>query len=333
MRPFLPAFIRSALLAIVSLGLVMACQPVIEKPISENIPTFRVSFDLWPGYYPFAIAQAKGFFEQQGVATEFTLSENGGYISAFANNQLDVTFTTIGNAVMIASKNPQAQVVGLIDESQGADAVLADPSVKSISDLKGQPLGVKISQFGELFVREVLKANGVELSDMRFIDIPASDVPSALAEGIITAGHTWEPSIAEAIQAGNHILFTSKDTPGLIADVMVMRQSTANQYPKAAQAFLKAWFQALEYWQAHPDESSDIIAQAFQIEPSEISLEGIKMATLTDNYQAFSPAETLSSLRYVTKLYYDFFIRSGSLPMSLDLTKLLNSTYLPALNG
>jgi NitT/TauT family transport system substrate-binding protein len=329
MRPLSPAFIRSTLLAMMSLVFIMACQPMLNQPNQADIPTFRVSFDLWPGYYPLAIAQAKGFFKQQGVAVEFTLSENGGYIPAFANNQLDIAFTTIGNAVILASENPQAQVVGLIDESQGADVVLADPSINHIDDLKGHPLGVKISQFGELFVREILKAKEIAISDVRFIDTPASDVPTALAQGSIIAGHTWEPFISEALKAGNRILFTSKDTPGLIADVIVVRQTIANQYPEATRAFLKAWFQAVDYWQAHPDESNAIIAQAFSLKPTEISLEGIKMATLNDNTQAFSKSNTTpSSLHHVTKLYQDFFIQSGSLPTALDIEQFLTSAYL-----
>jgi NitT/TauT family transport system substrate-binding protein len=276
-----------------------------------------------------AIAQAKGFFEQQGIKVEMTRAEMSRYMSDFANEQLDMALVPLGNAIVIAGQNPQTRVVAVLDESEGADVLVANAKVKSVADLKDKRLGVKIGQFGELFVIEALKSQGLSVQDVRLIDTEAAQIPDALSVQTIEAGHTWEPYAAQATTQGNQVLLSSKETPGLISDVIATREDILSQRPEAVKAFIRAWFQAIEYWQANPTEANEMISALFEVDPASISLEGIKLTRLEDNLQTFIPGDTTRSLAYTTELYTDFFIRSGTVSSPIKADQLLNAAYLP----
>jgi len=63
-------------------------------------------------------------------------------------------------------------------------------------------------------------------------------------------------------------------------------------------------------------------------DPATISLEGIKLNSLSDNQTLFTQGDTTASIYHTAQLYVDFFVRIGSLSQKPDLNKLLNPSFL-----
>jgi NitT/TauT family transport system substrate-binding protein len=321
-------FIRSTVLFLLSFTLIAACQAPIATPPPASLSPLKISYNTWVGFFPLAIAQEKGFFAQQGAQVQLVYNETSSNISAFNTNQLDGVFCALGDAVTIGSQNAEDAVVAMTDESNGADMLVVQPGIQSIADLKGKHIGVKLSQFGELFVEQGLASQGLLAKDVSFVDTEASNVPKALQKQTIQAGHTWEPFISEAKIKPEQILFTSKQTPGVISDVIMFRGKVLRDRPEQIRAFLRAWFQAVDYWQANPQAGNALIAKFFKIDPKVISLEGIHLATLADNRAQFAP-NSKHSIAQSAKLYNDFFLRINSVSAPVNIDKLLNSSFLP----
>lgn len=321
-------------LFLLSLLLFVACHSPTSTSVtpSAQVP-LKVGYSLWPGYLPIVIAQEKGFFAEQGVKVEPVYSEN--YlepISNFSAGQTDGVTLAMGSLMSIIGQNPDVQMVMLTDQSAGSDALVVQPEITSAKDLKGKRIGTKLGDFGELFVRQLLEAQNLTSDDFTLVNMEGEAVPARLQSGDIQAGHTWDPYATQAVRAGAHTLFTSKQTPGLIPSGIVFHSSVIRDRPQEVKAFMRAWFQAQDYWQAHPQEGTALIAKTLNLKTADISTEGVQLLTLADNLKAMTPGTTTQSLYHTAKLYADFFIRTGGLSTAPNIEQLIVPSLLQALN-
>lgn len=293
-------------LFLISLLSIIACNLTVAPKIES--PPLRILYEPWPGYLPLIIAQEKGFFAQQQVkvAPIFT-KDVGAKLAEFMANKYDGATLALGSALTSTAVNPDIRIILTTDVSAGADAIIAQPQIKTVANLKNQLIGVRLGGFGELFVAKMLDMNDISLEDTKITNVSGEQTLPLLQSGKIQAGHTWEPHVTQAIQSGFNVLFTSKETPGLIPDVIVFHDSVLQKRPNDIRAFVRAWFQAVDYWENNPQEGNILIAQFLKIKPDKISLAGVKLLNLRDNKNAFSPANSTESLYYTTKLYSNFF--------------------------
>jgi NitT/TauT family transport system substrate-binding protein len=311
---------------IVAVTLVLsACSA--NTPSAKN-PTLKVAWVLWPSEYPLVIAQDKGFFEKHGVSVELAYYDViSNELADIQSGKVDGGFNVPGDLLQMWSKSPDTfKGVLVVDSSNGADVIVATQDIQTPADLRGKRVGVLPGTFGELFVDRMLKANGLRTSDVTLINIDPSNVPDSLSVQI-DAGHSWEPYTSKALTAGNHIIFSSSETPGLISDVLVFKTAIINERSEDIRAFIAAYYEALDFWKTNPQEAVAIIAKHTGLKPEEISTEGIKILTLKDNEVAFSNANDTTSIYFTTQLFRDFMINAGILSKSPDVQKLFHPLY------
>lgn len=307
--------------------IITACNIILPAKI-EKIP-LKVTYSPWPGFLPIVIAKEKGFFDQQGVKvktiyledTQLQMAETGA-------GKYDGAALSLGSIVIINSKNPDVRIIFASDESAGADAVVASPLIRTIQDLKGKALGTGIGGFGELFAVKMLETANLTTEDVTLVNMDGEQVPTRLQRSEIQAGQTWEPYVSQAVKTGARVLFSSDRTPGLIPDVVAFQSSVLRDRPSDIKAFVRAWFQAVDYWKANPQEGNAIIAKSLKVKPATISLKGMKLFDLSDNLQAFTPGSSTKSLYYTARLYADFFVRTGGLTRLPNIDKLLDPSFL-----
>ncbi|WP_375497770.1 ABC transporter substrate-binding protein [uncultured Nostoc sp.] len=297
-------------------------------PTELKRPPLKVIFGSFVGEYPGIIAKEKGFFKAQGVDVELIYK---GHIQLeqanFSAGKYDGTTSSLGSFIILSAINPDMQGVIVIDESTGADVVVAQPQIKTIADLKGKKLGANLGGFSEVFVTEMLKTANLTSDDVNLVKLEASEIPQRLKNNAIQAGHTWEPHLSKAMKLGRHILFTSKKTPSLILDMIVFRGETIRDRPEEIRAFVRGWLQAATYWKANVQEGNAIISKALKIPSNTISLEGVNLTDLGEN-QKFFQSSNPKSIYKTAKIYADFFIRSGNMNRIPELTSLFNSSFL-----
>ena len=312
------------MLAIVCL---QACNPAPQSHTSK--PPLRFAHNLWPGYFPITIAKAKGFFKEQGVDVEIVFTEDQQpQIAAFYAGKYDGLALPLGSIIIASGNNPDIRVVYVIDDSVGGDAVVARSEIETIQDLKGKTIGATLGGFGELFVESMLQKAGLNRNDITLINTDSNHVPEWLASNRIQAGQAWEPYVSRAIKDGGRLLFSSEQTPGLIIDTIMFRGAVLRERPEDVRAFIRACFQAVDYWEAHPEEVRTLLAQTLKIQPEEISLKGIKLLQVDDNRRAFD-RDNPHSLYHNARRYAEFYIRTGSLGRMPDIDKLIDDAFLP----
>lgn len=295
----------------------------------KDLGKLRFAYDFWPGYYPALIAIEKGYYAEEGLQVEAIKPENtDALMSDFIGGKYDLMAVSLGDVVNLTQLTSDVAIIFASDESAGGDAMVASPEIQSITDLSGKQIGVNQGSFAELFIVTLLEENGMNSADVTFIDMDAADAPTALRNSEVQAAHTWEPYVTEAKNDGNHVLFSSADTPGLIPDIIAVRGAVLRENPEAVAAFVRGWFRAVDFWKANPEEGNAAAAKQLGDDPSTISLEGIKLNSLSDNQALFTEGDTTASIYHTAQLYVDFFVQIGSLTKKPDIDKLLNPSFL-----
>lgn len=327
--PLLRMF-RTAMLRLLLIGLTVSLLAGCAAPQTPAKAPLRIEWTYWPGDWILLVAHRKGFFEKHGLQVEPVLYEVFDQaMPDLAAEKIDGGFFVAGDLVPIV-KGDNLRAVFITDVSDGADQIVASADIASLADLRGKRIGASLGTFGELFVWEMLKSAKISPADVTLVDIEAESVPDAIPDQI-DAGHTWEPHTSRALAKGQHIIFTSADTPGLIPDLLVFRTKILRERPDDVRAFLAAWLEALEFTLANPEEAAQIIAEEAGLSLEEVSFEGVKLYSLEDNRAAFAqnPGTDTTSIYFTTQLYVNFLISSGNLTTAPDVTQMLDPSFLP----
>ncbi|CAH0536441.1 ABC transporter substrate-binding protein [Vibrio marisflavi] len=326
----------SVVIVVVILGIIGAMvmqktpQKTVQTPAQTTDNKIVVSHNLWPGYYPITIAQEMGFFKDEGINVETHFSEDQlPQISEFYAQKYDALALPLGSIVSASGKYPDAdvRVVYAIDDSVGGDAVVARAGINSIKELKGKSIGAALDGFGEVFVIEMLKTAGLTSDDVTIVNADANQVYERIKTKEIDAGHTWEPYISRAVKEGGKVIFTSKQTPGLIVDVITFQGKIVDERPEDVKAFIRACDRAIEYWLSNPDKTKELLIKSLNITEDDIFLDGIKLLTVKDNQHVFDKNNP-NSVYLNAEIYSQFYINNGTLSRKPDVNKLISQIIL-----
>jgi NitT/TauT family transport system substrate-binding protein len=303
-----------------------------DKPVAPERPPLKVGWHTWPGYFPIVIAADLDLFAKHGVAVEPILYESALFSHPdLQAGKIDGATGTLTDALLMDGRLPNnVRVVLVTDHSDGGDVVVATAEVATVADLRGKRIGARLGSFSELFVRTMLQMNHLTQADVTLLKVEPQDVPTAMPD-VIQAGHTWEPGISQALTKGHHIIFSSSDTPGLIPDLVIFRTQVVETRPNEVRAFIAAWLEAVDYWQANPTQGNSVIAKVAGKEPGDISSEGLKLFNLQDNLKAFAPGPDTTSLYTSSEINRAFLINSGGLTSAPALERLLDASFIATL--
>lgn len=294
---------------------------------AETKAPLRVGWILWPGFYPLVIAQQQGLFEKHGVEVDLLLYNTAAEeMAALASGMLDGGIVSLNDA-LLDSVAKNAKVVLITDNSDGGDQIIATTDIVTAEDILHKSIGAKRGSFGDFFIREMLNQKGIAPADVNFVNVEPENVSNAMPD-YISLGHTYEPFTSQALAKGYKVIFSSAETPGLIVDTIAFNRRAIDERPEDVRAFIQAWFEAVEYWQAHPQEGNAIIAQATGQDVATISLEGVKLFDLSANLNAFKPGTDTTSVYFTARKAMKFLIDAGFVAEPADINDVLDDSFL-----
>src|SRR5215213_658537 len=275
-RPFPMTLI--GLFALIIVALFIFSQTRCSKP-----GPFRVAFNTWVGYGPLYIAQEKGFFKEEGLEVELQRIEGtGDRRAALIAGRIEALGSTIDDLVVGASQGVTARMVLGIDESAGADGIVAINSIKDIKDLKGKTVAVQPGFVNHFFLLYLLDRNGIPANDVRIEAMEPDAAGLAFVAQKIDVAVTWEPYLSRAKERSDgHVLITTADpvARGVIVDNLIVRDDVIQRRRTDVEKLIRAWFKAVLYLKTNPDDGNAIIGKAFGLSPKEVAetLKGVKL--------------------------------------------------------
>ena len=321
---------RAALLALITslgAGLLAACQ----SP-GSNGTTIRIGYSAWPGWFPWAITEAKGLFG--GAASQAKMQWFDGYldsINALNAGQLDCNSQTLNDTISSIAGGADLQVVLQNDYSTGNDQIVVAEGINSVADLKGKKVAAEEGTVDHYLLLKVLKDGGLKPSDITFVPLETGAAAAAFAAGQVDAAGVYAPFTTQALKrAGSKALTTSREHPGAISDLLVCRREFVEKNPEAIQEVVNAWFATLQLMKDDPAATLPILVQRSGVSEQEFKDydAGTTIQSLSENQANFKPGTTMTSLPYAAEQISAFLVEVGLAKAKPDLSNLLNSTFV-----
>lgn len=219
----------------------------------------RIATNLWVGYQPLFLARERGFIDGD-VYRLIEFGTNRESLRAFRNGEVEVAALTLDEVMRLRADGLDARVVLVLDDSQGADALVAAPSVNSLAELKNKRIAVEPGAVGAYMLSRMLQKASLSIGDVSIVRLDAPAHVEALAANQVDAVITYEPMRSQALAQGARELFSSRDIPGEIVDVLAVRGDVLGRQGAALAGLAEGWFSALDAYRALPAESAGTMA-------------------------------------------------------------------------
>lgn len=297
----------------------------------------KIGLSDWPGWVAWYVAEQKGYFKKHGADVKLVWFANyTDSISALSAGQVDANSQTWSDTMAPLAKGLPLKAILVNDNSAGNDAVMAGPGIKSFADLKGKKIALEEFSVSHFLLTLALKKNGMTLKDVNVVNLSAGDAAAAFLAGRVDAAVVWNPWVNKIQTSGKgRALFTSRDVPGMIPDLLVAQEKSIKAKRKDFLGMIKAWYEAEAFIRANPDEAARIMSKVVGMDAKEyaVFLPGTRFFDQKLNLQAFGPASDATSLLGVAPTISKFLLDNKLMEGKADFAKGLDASLVKEVAG
>jgi NitT/TauT family transport system substrate-binding protein len=290
----------------------------------------KVGFSDWPGWVAWVIAEQQGFFKKHGASVKLVWFPNySDSISALSSGQLDANCQTWSDTMAPLAKGIPLKVVLVNDNSAGNDAVMAATKLKGIKDLKGKTVALEEFSVSHFVLLTALSRSGMTPKDVKIVNLAAGDAAAAFLGGRVDAATVWNPWVNKIELSGKgKALFTSKDMPGLVPDLLVAQEKSLAANRADYVGMVKAWYDVEKFIREKPEEAVKIMAKVVELPPDEykVFLPGTRFFGEKDNLEALGPASQPRSLLATAPTIMKFLEDNKLLEGKPDFAKAIDAS-------
>jgi len=241
---------------------------VVLETLAFAVEKIRIGFpDLAAPFVPLAIADKRGFFQEEGLQGEFIRINPAIALQALVSGEIDY-YTVLGPAVAAAIRGVPVKLVAAYVPISPT-ALIARPEVKSVPELRGKTIG--INAYGgalEGMGRLMLRHFGIDPDkEIKFLATGPLDLRfGAMKQGLTHATLGSPPidflgkKLGFVVLARAHELF-SFPVSGLVASV-----SKIKERPDEIKRAIKAGIKANRYIRQNRDGTLPVMAEWLKID-------------------------------------------------------------------
>jgi NitT/TauT family transport system substrate-binding protein len=302
-----------------------------QKPVDV-----RFVISSRPTSYLLQAVHAKGIFKKHGLQVDI-IDTGSNYEQAVDNvrqGMADGGIFSLSEPLLLTAEGVPMKVVASIDYSAGADGIVATSDIRSLADLRGRRVAVQKQGLSRFLLQEALRRAALSEADLDIVsEEPLSAVRSFIGNKV-DAVVAFEPflNLAET-RRNSHVLFSSAETPGLISDVIVFRAEYVVAHPAEVAAFLRAWFDVIDYLQKGEAERQEVmafvaIASGVTLNDVEREFDGIKLLDFAANAVAFTNSSDITSLYGSGTRFLEYLELTRKISEPIVLTNVLDSRFI-----
>ena len=214
--------------------------------------------------------------------------------AALSSGQLHVALNTLDTMVLARAAGVPIKIIAIPAMSYGLDQMVASKEIKSVQDFPGKSYGSDYGFLNHMWMLLTLKKAGIPFDAMRQVTVLPQEGAAAFNSGNLDIDVNYIPFSLQSIKRpDSHILKTSLTDKtwerGLISESISVNEQWLKDKPAVAKEFLRAWFEAVNWWKENPDEGNAIIAKHLDwpLEDVEINQQGAIILNLDQNLGAF----------------------------------------------
>lgn len=307
--------------AILFSGILGACSEQSSEPM-------RVGTNVWPGYEPAYLARDLKYFTAEQVRLNQFQSATQ-TIRAFRNDAIDVVALTLDEALLLIQDGLDVKVFLVADVSFGGDVILAQPNIENMAQLTGKKVGVESSALGAYVLARALEIHSVNFDDVDLAYLTVDESEQAYIDGAVDAVVTFEPFRSRLMRKGAREIFSSREMPNEIVDILLVRSDYARKNPKRMQEFSKAWFMAVDYINDEPAKAFQLIGNrlGLSVEEARDSFDGLVLPDIQTNTKLLSSGSSISLMVGAQKLS-DVLVSHGLLNKQISMTGIFTAEFV-----
>lgn len=304
---------------------------------AQAAPTLKLGLTTWIGYSPFYVADALNLYKKYDLkVTLQTFSDPAMLPSALAGNAIDSALMTYDQVVGANAQGKAFKVVMPVDYSYGGDAVVAAKSITRISDLQGKKVAYAPLSPSDFLLAYALKINGMSDKDIQPVNMTPEAVPAAMASGAVPAGVTYEPSVSQIVSMGKgkfHIIYSSREAPGIITDVLVFDVKRIGKDDKQIMALMRGYLDGLAYIQAKPLDAAKLIGKAVGVSDKEAleQLKGVYNIPLKEMAKTYTQGKDTTSFFVSGEIINEILQKNGQIKKPVAIPSTLDDRFVKAL--
>lgn len=300
-------------------------------------PTLKLGLTTWIGYSPFYVAGALDLYKKYDLkVTLQTFSDPAMLPSALAGGAIDSALMTYDQVVGADAQGQNFKVVMPVDYSYGGDAVVAAKPISKISDLKGKKVAYAPLSPSDFLLAYALKINGMSDKDIQPVNMTPEAVPAAMASGAVPAGVTYEPNVSQIVSTGKgkyHVIYSSREAPGIITDVLVFDAKRPGKDDKQIMALMRGYLDGLAYMKAKPAEAAKLIGKAVGVSDKEAieQLKGVYNIPLKEMSKTYAQGKDTTSFYVSGGIINEILQKNGQIKKPAAIPATLDDRYVKAL--
>ncbi len=310
--------------------LVAACR---QPEVNQELRPVTLVLDWTPntnhtGLY---VAQAKGYFKDQGLDVTIMLPGDAGVIQTVASGNAHFGVSYQEELTLARVQDvPAISIAAVIQHNTSGFASPAHKNIKSPKDFVGKTYGGWGSPVEEAVIESVMQLEGASASDVNFINIGDVDFFTAVQRDIdfAWAFYAWTGIEAELRDFPLNMIYVKDLSPQLdyYTPILITSEELATEDPELVKAFMAAVTQGYEFAIANPEAAAEILIAA---EPDlDPELVRASQLWLADKYQDDAPRWGEQKLE-VWQGYTDWMLSKGLLEKEIDVKQAFTNDFLP----
>jgi len=295
----------------------VALNPTPAPPPPAAAAPLLIAYSDWPGWVAWDIALHKHWFDAAGVKVDFKWFEYVPSMEAFSAGKVDACGMTNGDQLVTGASGAPSVAILINDYSNGNDMVVARAGIDQIEQLKGKKVGVEVGFVSHLLLLNALKAHKLSPKDITIVNVPTDQTPQALKSRSVDAIVAWQPNSGQALKevAGSKAVFTSKNAPGIIYDVLAVNPKSLAERRADWEKVVDVWFQVVDFLadKKNEKEALEIMSGRVSLTPEQYAplLEGTFLLGAEGNLKHYQPGPTLDSIGYSSQLVDAFNLENN----------------------
>jgi len=316
---------------------------------SEGMYNHKVALaaDSFSGYYVFRTDAFRERLARQSI--QFTVQDDGADYTArmksLLRGEVQMAVFPVNSFIQVGTELGEfpATIIYLVDETTGADAIVADknlvPDIRALNDRKARIVSTPDSP--SEFIARVL------IASFQLPELPEEDwmVPADGADKVYrklrgasgkapTAYALWEPYVSKALQDdGVHVLLDSSKLKGYIVDALVVERGFLVDHYDVVKDVVEAYAQTAYETRNSLAESvrqdADFLKEPVSASEAERLTQGILWKNTLENYAHFglsSVDHDLDNMEDILQKVIEVLAKTDALPSS-SLEVPLNSLF------
>lgn len=325
--------ILTLIIAMLMVGMIWVYLPEASAEPKEHF-TLRYPKEQW--FTLTHIADAKGFFAEEGIKIEWTGVSYGGpesilTVATSTNDAGSAAWSAIISSVAAGTKIKAVGTLIGIDKEQkkpyGQLIVLEKSNIRTVRDLVGKKIAVNtLGAHADYTLRQYLLKHGLNIKDVQLVAIPGPQHEQVLKQGQVEAAFIWDPFLGKILAGGGvRVVFSDHEVLGTTTvGGTYFRQDFIKKNPEVVKRFLRAFAKAAD-WVNNPKN---------QREAKEITAKAQGNPDLAKYSSGYIEAKGGLVTARMVQQWIDFKVTDGSLkPGQVKAADIYDSTLHPRYQG